>query len=138
MHGDEEVQPAHFFAKPLHLVRFWHCLCNSTIRQAMVGIMLDTTLQHERRHHQVQPDLGEDNALARNAGRVVERTREGVRRAATGNRTSSESSSTCLMWCAIALGALVRGAPNEYVSLESPLSTSFANGFVLAWNTFVV
>lgn len=104
---------------------------HSTVRGAMVGIMLaGASLQHQDHPGapsapQLLPELvGEDAGGVRQAG--CESSNDVVGDSAWSNALTAESApaalprdpSTCALWCAIALGALVRGAPLEHVRVK--------------------
>lgn len=78
----------------------------SHIRESMVKIMVGTDTRHP-------PAFGDD----RGQRPLGDGTAEGVEfRTESGGRGLPMDPSTCVFWCAIALGALVRGSPFETVS----------------------
>lgn len=100
---------------------------HSTVRGAMVSVMLaGSSLQHQHRPGGPSPSHSSPGIVGEDAG--------GVRQAAGERRVTSYSGwssalaaetrsgavprdpSTCILWCAIALGALVRGFPLDQVS----------------------
>eukprot|EP00752_Nemacystus_decipiens_P002826 g2634.t1 len=98
----------------------------STVRGAMVSIMLaGAAIQHHQEYHrglhspsQSSPGLvGDDSGAVRrqvvgeSSDAVVDSAWSSALAAADGPAALPRDPSTCALWCAIALGALVRGYP---------------------------
>lgn len=88
----------------------------------MLGEVSQERLQQARLSSETDGEWGPRN------GEVL----EGEEQALNGTltcRTESSDPSKCIMWCAIALGALVQGSPLEYVSCrrrqEAPVGLDF-------------
>eukprot|EP00752_Nemacystus_decipiens_P002827 g2635.t1 len=102
----------------------------STVRRAMVSVMLaDLSLQHQ--HHPGAPLpshsspalVGEDAGSIRqivgdSSDEMSDNAWSNALRLTAENRSGAlpRDPSTCVLWCAIALGALVRGIPLDHVS----------------------
>lgn len=99
---------------------------NSTVRSAMVEIMMGAVppqqrYEHQREHHGIgEWAMGGEAFQGAAAGtRLAGGDEEGWNGASVW-RGVPDNPAKCIMWCAIALGALMRGSPVEFVSHQAP------------------
>lgn len=80
---------------------------NSDIRETMIKIILPYTLKQSAARHDFDEEEKLDTVIpARGTGSIV--------------RERTVDPSACTFWCAVAIGALVKGCPVESVSEASP------------------
>lgn len=114
-------------------------LSRSIVRDAMVEIMLGAMEPRKQQQQQLglgwgEPEGDQPQAMARGGEEGVDDPGFGFGGSECGGgemqmgwggelvgHASSENPGKCIMWCAVALGALVRGAPIEYVSVSGRL-----------------
>ncbi|CAM9439113.1 unnamed protein product [Ectocarpus sp. 4 AP-2014] len=90
-------------------VGFLPLTTRSHIRGAMVTMMAHSAAQHQLRARHDSPDQGQFGAIF---------TEDGI---TTGNQLST-GPSACTFWCAVGVGALVKGHPAESVTIYSRLA----------------
>lgn len=122
-------------------------LPRSTVRDAMVRIMLAGGSRQHPQHHirrggvvsSSKPSSGCEQRLVGEGGGDARQTAFGemstknvdggcqsdVLAADRGTQVLPRDSSTCMLWCAVALGALVRGYPLAQVGVYLPCYLSF-------------
>jgi len=92
---------------------------NSVVRDAMVNVMFATIPQCGALLPTPPPPIegAEDNGVVDKNCQVEGRWSKTV---LATDATLPRTTSTCLLWCAIALGALVRGCPLTHVGCLRP------------------
>lgn len=99
---------------------------NSAVRGAMVGVMLAGASLHHHRHpgapapsYSAPRLVGEGNGGVQQAVGESKNASDGgwgtALAAEAGPAKMPRDASTCILWCSIALGALVRGCPVDHV-----------------------
>ena len=89
--------------------------CNSAVRDAMVSVMLATTPQRTAVPLPPLPPTEGAEAESDRIDHYCPGQGPWNMDVAAPDATLPRTTSTCLMWCAIALGALVRGIPLTHV-----------------------
>ena len=82
------------------------------VRQAMVKIMLSSMPQ--QRQEKVR--VGEDGLAAGERARMIQQGEDGITSQTLASQEGTDYPSECILWCTIALGALVQGCSSEFVS----------------------
>lgn len=84
----------------------------SMVREAMFGIMSRSAIKERQQGLRI----GGRRFAGEHEGGLLQEVEGGSVRQPPAHRQEEGDPSTCILWCTIALGALVQGCPLEFVS----------------------